>query len=91
MGELNLRVGNKHLILTPEEDKVVVDKFVLHSFWNDKNEEVKFIAEIYAPKNIEKGIRLPYQLSQEGKINKKYTCLSSELLILILILIRYLN
>lgn len=69
-GVLNLRVGKKHLVLKPEDDKVVVEKFVLHSFWNDKNEAVKFIAEIYPPKNIEKGIRLTYQLSQEGKINK---------------------
>ena len=69
-GELNLRVGDKHLILAPDDDKVIVEKFVLHSFWNDKDEEAKFIAEIYPPKNIEKGIRLTYSLSQEGRINK---------------------
>ncbi len=69
-GELNLRVGNQHLILKPNQEKVVVEKFVLHSFWNEQEEEVKFIAEIYPPKNIEKGIRMTYKLAQEGKINK---------------------
>ena len=69
-GELNLRVGDNHLILKPGDEKVVVEKFVLHSFWNERNEEVKFIAEIYPPKNIEKGIRLTYKLSEVGKINK---------------------
>ena len=70
-GELNLTVGDQHLILTPDSDKVVVEKFVLHSFWNSRGEEVRFLAEIYPPRNIEKGIRLTYSLSQEGKINKK--------------------
>ncbi len=70
-GELNLTVGDKHLVLKPEGEKTIVDKFVLHSFWNDTNEEVKFIAEIYPPKNIEKGLRLTYNLSQKGKINKR--------------------
>ncbi len=70
-GELNMRVGNKYLTLKPGDDKVVVEKFVLHSFWNNKSVEAKFIAEIYPPKNIEKGIRLTYSLSEEGKINKK--------------------
>ena len=70
-GELNLRIGDKHLILTANNGKIVVEKFVLHSFWNTKAEKVKFIAEIYPPKNIEKGLRLTYKLSAEGKINKK--------------------
>ena len=70
-GELNLNVGNKHLILTPKDDKVIVEKFTLHSFWNSTNDEVKFIAEIFPPKNIEKGIRMTYKLSQLDKINKK--------------------
>lgn len=70
-GELNLNVGEKHLILKPTSEKVIVEKFMLHSFWNDTNEEVKFIAEIYPPKNIEKGLRLTYKLSEEGKINHK--------------------
>lgn len=69
-GTLNLRVGKRHLVLKADSEKVIVDKFVLHSFWNDTNEEVKFIAEIYPPKNIEKGLRLTYKLSQEGKISK---------------------
>lgn len=70
-GELNIRVGNKHMALKPGDDKVVVEKFVLHSFWNEKEEEVRFVAEIYPPKNIEKGIRLTYSLSEKGRINKK--------------------
>ena len=70
-GELNLRVGDKHFLLKSGDEKKIVDKFVLHSFWNNTNEEVKFIAEIYPPRNIEKGLRLTYKLSQEGKINKK--------------------
>jgi quercetin dioxygenase-like cupin family protein len=69
-GELNLKVGDRHVILKADDDKVVVEKFTLHAFWNAKNEEVRFLAEIYPPRNIEKGIRLTYQLSQEGKINK---------------------
>ena len=69
-GELNLRAGDQHFILKPGDEKVVVEKFVLHSFWNAREEEVTFEAEIYPPKNIEKGIRLTYQLAQEGKINK---------------------
>lgn len=70
-GELNLTVGDKHLILRSGDEKAVVDKFVLHSFWNDTNEEVKFIAEIFPPRNIEKGLRLTYQLSQKGKVSKR--------------------
>ncbi|MEO1260760.1 MAG: cupin domain-containing protein [Bacteroidota bacterium] len=70
-GELNLTVGNQHYVLRPGSGKKVVDKFVLHSFWNDTNEPVKFVAEIYPPKNIEKGLRLTYQLSQQGKISKR--------------------
>ena len=69
-GELNLTVADKHLVLKANSEKVIVDKFVLHSFWNDQNEEVKFLAEIYPPLNIEKGIRLTYELAKEGKVNK---------------------
>lgn len=69
-GELNLTAGNKHMVLTPSSEKITIEKFELHSFWNDTNQEVSFIAEIYSPMNIEKGIRLTYRLSQEGKINK---------------------
>ncbi|MGH1363678.1 MAG: cupin domain-containing protein [Calditrichia bacterium] len=69
-GELNLTAGDKHYVLGPDDDMVVVDKFVLHSFWNETDEEVRFEAEIYPPINIEKGLRLTYKLSQEGKINK---------------------
>ena len=70
-GELNLRAGKKHYVLTPEDPKVIVEKFMLHSFWNEQNNEVKFIAEIYPPINIEKGLRLTCKLSQVGKINKR--------------------
>ena len=70
-GELNIRVGKKHHILKPGNQKVVVDKFVLHAFWNATNEPVQFIAEIYPPKNIEKGLRLTYKLSEAGKITKR--------------------
>ena len=70
-GELNLTVGDQHLVLKSGDEKVVVDKFTLHSFWNATGEEVSFVAEIYPPKDIEKGIRLTYQLSQNGKINKR--------------------
>lgn len=69
-GILNLRVGKQHFKLKPGDEKVIVEKFVLHSFWNAYDEPVKFIAEIYPPKNIEKGIRLTYELSKKGKINK---------------------
>lgn len=68
-GELNLTAGDKHYILTPEDDKIIVEKFTLHSFWNEQNEEVKFIAEIFSPLNIEKGLRLTCKLSEEGKVN----------------------
>ena len=57
--------------MTPDDPKVTVEKFVLHSFWNERDEEVSFEAEIFPPKNIERGIRLTYQLAKEGKINKK--------------------
>ncbi len=70
-GELNLTAGKQHHILKPGDEKVTVNKFTLHSFWNEQKEEVKFIAEIYPPKNIEKGLRLTYKLSEQGKINKK--------------------
>ena len=70
-GELNLTVSDKHYILNPKSDKVIVEKFVYHSFWNATNEEVKFIAEIYPPRNIEKGFRLTSKLSKEGKISSR--------------------
>ena len=70
-GQLHLNVGDKKLLLTPDHGKVMVEKFQLHSFWNSSSEEVKFIAEIYPPLNIEKGLRLTYRLSSEGKINKR--------------------
>jgi len=69
-GELNLTVGDNHHILTSASEKIVVNKFVLHSFWNNTNEHVKFKAEIYPPINIEKGLRLTYSLSEKGKISK---------------------
>ena len=40
-GELNLNVGKQHFVLTPDQNKVTVDKFVPHSFWNATNEKVK--------------------------------------------------
>lgn len=70
-GELNLTVGKRKMLLMPEDDKIVVQRFELHSFWNSTAEEVKFEAEIYPPLNIEKGLRLTYKLSEEGKINKR--------------------
>ena len=70
-GELNLTSGKEHHILSANDDKIVVEKFTLHSFWNDTDEEVKFQAEIYPPKNIERGLRLTYALSEKGKINKR--------------------
>ena len=70
-GELNIRVGDKHHILKPGSGKMVVNKFVLHAFWNETDKPVKFMAEIFPPKNIEKGLRLTYALSQKGKINKR--------------------
>lgn len=69
-GELNLTVGNNSFVLTPKDEKVVVEKFELHSFWNANDEPVKFKAEIYPPVNIERGLRLTYKLSKEGKISK---------------------
>lgn len=70
-GKLHLSVGSKTYVLESKDEKVTVEKFTLHSFWNTTNEEVKFIAEIFPPKNIEKGIRMTYELSQLGKVNKK--------------------
>ena len=69
-GELNLTVGNQHFVLKQGDGKKMVEQFVLHSFWNETNEAVKFVAEIYPPKNIEKGLRLTYDLSKKGKISK---------------------
>ena len=63
------RVSDKHLTLTPGDEKVIVDRFMLHAFWNATGQETKFVAEIYPPVNIEKGLRLTYRLSAEGKIN----------------------
>lgn len=70
-GELHLRVGKQHLVLGPDSEKVVVEKFTLHSFWNEREAPVTFRAEIYPPINIEKGLRLTYELSQQGKINRR--------------------
>ena len=70
-GELNLNVGKQHLVLTPNHNKVTVNKFVLHGFWNNTNQEVKFITEIIPPRNIERGIRMTYKLADKGKINKR--------------------
>lgn len=70
-GELNLTAGKNHFKLKPGDRKVTVEKFMLHSFWNEQEEPVRFIAEIYPPRNIERGIRMTYELSKEGKINKK--------------------
>ena len=70
-GELNLTVGNQKHILTADNNKVTVKRFELHSFWNSTPNEVKFVAEIFPPINIEKGLRLTYRLSKEGKISKK--------------------
>jgi len=70
-GELNLTAGGEHHVLTPDDGMVTVEPFTLHSFWNNTDKPVKFRAEIFPPKNIEKGLRLTYQLSEEGKINKR--------------------
>ena len=70
-GELNLTAGDRHLVLKPGDKKVIVEKFMLHSFWNEQDVPVKFQAEIYPPVNIEKGLRLSYKLAQDGKINSR--------------------
>ena len=57
-GHLNLTVDDQTYKLTPESEKVTVQKFQLHSFWNSTSNEVRFIAEIFPPKNIEKGLTL---------------------------------
>ena len=69
-GELNLTAGNKHYVLKPGDQKVIVDKFTLHSFWNATDAEVVFHAEIFPPRNIEKGLRAMYALASEGKVGK---------------------
>ncbi len=69
-GELNLKIGNQQMVLNASSGKVVVEKFVSHSFWNGTNSETTFLAEIYSPRNIEKGLRLTYKLSQQGKVNR---------------------
>ena len=69
-GELNMHFGDEHFVLKAGDEKIVVEKFVLHCFWNERDQPVVFNAEIYPPKNIEKGLRLTYALSQRGKINK---------------------
>lgn len=69
-GELHLTVNKEHHILQPKDDKVVVDKFDLHSFWNAQDTQTIFKAQIFTPRKIEEGLRLTYQLSQEGKVNK---------------------
>ncbi|NNE15324.1 MAG: cupin domain-containing protein [Saprospiraceae bacterium] len=68
-GELNLTAGDHHYILKPGDEKIVVNKFTLHSFWNATDEEVVFQAEIYPPRNIEKGLRMMYALASQGKVN----------------------
>lgn len=70
-GQLNLTCGEKKYVLSSKDDKVVVNKFVLHSFWNETSEPVKFKAQIFPPRNIERGLRMTYELSKEGKINKR--------------------
>ena len=70
-GELHLHAGKTMYVLKPGDDKVVVDQFELHAFWNESNQPTKFIAEIFDPRNIERGIRLTYELSQRGLINKR--------------------
>lgn len=70
-GELTLYAGKTRHILRPGDQKIVVDRFELHGFWNASDAPTKFVAEIFDPRNIERGIRLTYQLSQEGKVSKR--------------------
>ena len=70
-GELHLTAGDHKYVLKPGDDKIVVTPFMLHSFWNATDEPVRFEAEIYPPRKIEKGIRTTYALSQEGKVTKR--------------------
>lgn len=69
-GELNLTAGSKHYLLKPGDPKVIVEKFMLHSFWNASDKEVIFRAEIFSPRNVEKGLRATYTLANQGKVNK---------------------
>lgn len=69
-GELHLFEGKKLHILTPESEKVIIDKGVLHAFWNPMNSETVLHAEIYPPVDIEKGLRYNYYLAQKGKVYK---------------------
>ncbi|WP_298900384.1 cupin domain-containing protein [uncultured Psychroserpens sp.] len=69
-GELHLTKGDEYFVLKPGSNKVIVDKLMLHSFWNELDTETSFRAEIFNPRHIEKGLRLTYKLSQEGKISK---------------------
>lgn len=70
-GELNLTAGKDHHVLKPGDEKVVVEPFTAHSFWNERNEPVRFIAEIYPPRNIERGFRLNCQLAAAGRVNER--------------------
>jgi hypothetical protein len=37
------------MVFMPNDEKVVVEKFVLYSFWNAKDEEMEFVAEVCPP------------------------------------------
>lgn len=69
-GELHLYEGKKLHVLTPESEKVIIDKLVLHAFWNELDTETVLHAEIYPPRDIEKGLRFNYYLAQKGKVYK---------------------
>ena len=69
-GELNLTAGKRHYVLKPNDEKVIVEKFTLHSFWNATDSDVVFRAEIFPPRNVEKGLRVMYELASEGKVSK---------------------
>ena len=70
-GELHLHAGKTKHVLRPGDPKVVVERFQLHAFWNESDQPTKFIAEIFDPRNIERGIRLTYKLSQDGAVNER--------------------
>ncbi len=70
-GELHLTAGKEKYVLKPGDPMVTVPPFMLHSFWNAQDVPVSFRAEIFPPKNIERGLRLTYALSNAGKVNKR--------------------
>lgn len=69
-GTLGMRLGRKKL-QAEAGDVVLVDPGVTHTFWNDGENEARFVAEVRPALEFETLIETMFGLARDGRTNRK--------------------